>query len=55
MPDPPYRMTAQSKEMAAERLLGQRKIILKWYWEFENVCEVQREWRMNLQQNLQHD
>jgi hypothetical protein len=46
MPEPPYRMAGQSKKMAAEQLsLEQRKIILKWYWKFENVCEVQRHWR----------
>jgi hypothetical protein len=39
-------MAEQSKEMAAERLsFEQRKIILKRYWKFENVCEVQRQWR----------
>jgi hypothetical protein len=39
-------MAGQSKKMAAERLsFEQRKIILKWYWKFENMCEVQRQWR----------
>jgi hypothetical protein len=36
----------QPKKMAAERLsFEQRKIILKWYGKFENVCEVKRQWR----------
>jgi hypothetical protein len=36
MPEPPYRMAGQSKEMEAERLLFEQwKINLKWYWEFE--------------------
>jgi hypothetical protein len=36
-------MAEQSKKMAAERLsFVQRKVILKWYWKVENVCEVQR-------------
>jgi hypothetical protein len=39
-------MAGQAKKMAAERLsFEQRKIILKWYWNFENVCEVRRQWR----------
>jgi hypothetical protein len=39
-------MAGQSKKMAAEWLsFKQRKIILKWSWKFENVCEVQRQWR----------
>jgi hypothetical protein len=46
MPEPPDRMAGQSKEMAAEGLsFKQRKINLKWYYKFENVCEVQRQWR----------
>jgi hypothetical protein len=37
-------MAGQSKEMAAEQLsFEQRKIILKRYWKFENVCAVQRQ------------
>lgn len=28
------------KKMAAEKLFEQGKIILKWYWKFEKVCEV---------------
>jgi hypothetical protein len=36
MPETLYRMEGQSKEMEAARLwFEQRKIILKWYWEFE--------------------
>jgi hypothetical protein len=32
--------------MAEARLsFEQRKIIFKWYFKFENVCEVQRQWR----------
>jgi hypothetical protein len=32
--------------MAEARLsFEQRKVILKWYFKFENVCEVQRQWR----------
>jgi hypothetical protein len=39
-------MAGQTEKMAAERLsFEQRKIILKWYWKFENLCEVQRQWR----------
>jgi hypothetical protein len=35
--------------MAAKRLLfEQRKIIVKWYWEFENVREVQRQGRREI-------
>jgi hypothetical protein len=31
--------------MAAERLpFEQRKIILKRYWKFENMCEVRKQW-----------
>jgi hypothetical protein len=42
--------------MGAERLsFGQRKVILKWYWKFENMCEVQRSGGGNLQKNLQND
>ena len=41
--------------MAAQRLTSeQHKIILKWYWKFENVCEVQMNGQVNFQQNLQH-
>jgi hypothetical protein len=46
MPEPTYRMAGQSKETAVERLsFEQRKNILKWYWKFENICELRREWR----------
>jgi hypothetical protein len=39
-------MARQSKKMAVERLLFEQcKIILKCYWKFENVCEVQRQWK----------
>jgi hypothetical protein len=38
-------MTAQSKEMAEQLSFEQRKIILKLFWEFKNVCEVPREWQ----------
>ncbi|XP_042225978.1 uncharacterized protein LOC121868990 [Homarus americanus] len=32
--------------MAPNRLsFEQRKLILKWYWKSENVCDVQRQWR----------
>jgi hypothetical protein len=41
-------MAGQSKKMAAEQLFEQRKINLKWYWKFENVCEVQGQWRHEL-------
>jgi hypothetical protein len=38
-------MAGQSNKMAAEWLLfKQRKIILKWYWKFENVCKVLGWW-----------
>jgi hypothetical protein len=41
MPEPPYRMAGQQNKMAVEPLsFEQRKIILKWYWKFENVREV---------------
>jgi hypothetical protein len=44
MPEPPYQMAGQSKKMVAEQLLfEQRKIILKWRWKFEDVCNVQRD------------
>jgi hypothetical protein len=40
-----YRTAEQSKKMVAEWLpLKQCKIILKCYWKFENVCEVQGQW-----------
>jgi hypothetical protein len=43
---PSNRNTGQSKEIAAERLtFEKRKVILKGYWKFENVREVQRHWR----------
>lgn len=33
------------KKKTAERLsFEQRNIILKWYWNFENVCSVKRQW-----------
>jgi hypothetical protein len=33
-------------KMAEFRLtFEQCRLILKWYWKFENVCEVQRQWR----------
>jgi hypothetical protein len=39
-------MAGQSKKMAVVRLpFEQCKIILKWYWKSENVCEVQRQWQ----------
>jgi hypothetical protein len=45
MPGPPYGIAGQSKTMAAEQLsFEQLKMILKWYWKFENVSEVRREW-----------
>jgi hypothetical protein len=25
-------------------IFEQREFILKWYWKFENICEVQRQW-----------
>jgi hypothetical protein len=38
--------SGESNKMAEARLnFEQRKTILKWYWKFENVCEVQRQWR----------
>jgi hypothetical protein len=46
MPEPTYQLEGQSKKMEAELLsFEQRKIILKWYWKLENVCEIQRKWR----------
>jgi hypothetical protein len=37
-------LAGQSKKMAAEELsFKQCKIILKLYWKFENLCEVQSE------------
>jgi hypothetical protein len=40
------RLAGQSNKMAKARLsFEQRKTILKWYFKFENVCEVQRQWR----------
>jgi hypothetical protein len=42
-------MAGQSKKMATEQLsFEQHKIILKWYWIFENVCEVQGQWLCEL-------
>jgi hypothetical protein len=39
-------MAGQSKKMAVEQLSSEQcKIILKWYWEFGNVPEVQIQWR----------
>jgi hypothetical protein len=39
-------MAGQSKEMAAEQLFFEKlKKIEKWQWKYENVCEVQRQWR----------
>jgi hypothetical protein len=38
-------MAGQSKKMVVEQLsFEQHKIILKWYWKFENVCKVQRQY-----------
>lgn len=46
MPDPPRRMTGQWKKMAKGRLsLEPQTIILKWYREFKNPREVQRQRR----------
>jgi len=40
------RQAGQSKKMVEARLLfEERKTILKWYLKFENVVEVQRQWR----------
>jgi hypothetical protein len=46
MPEPRYRLTGQSKKMAAEQLsFESRKIVFRCNWKFENVCEAQRQWR----------
>jgi hypothetical protein len=46
MPEPPFQIAGQSKKMAVEQLsFEQCKIILKWYWKFENVCKVQKRWQ----------
>jgi len=40
------RQAGQSKKMVEARLsFEERKTILKWYLKFENVVEVQRQWR----------
>jgi hypothetical protein len=40
-------MAGQSKKMVMELLsFKKHKIILKWYWKFENVYEVQKEWQI---------
>ena len=40
------RQAGQSKKMAKARLsFEEHKTILKWYLKFENVVEVQRQWR----------
>ncbi|KAG7197418.1 hypothetical protein KM043_013278 [Ampulex compressa] len=31
--------------MAVRLTFEQRKAVLKWYWKFENIQEVQRQWR----------
>jgi hypothetical protein len=39
-------MARQSKILEAEKLsFKQHELILKWYWKYENVCEVQQWWR----------
>jgi hypothetical protein len=57
MPEPPYQMAGQPKKTAAERLSSeQHKIILKWYWKFENVCAKYKDsGSVNLQWNHQND
>jgi hypothetical protein len=46
MSEPPYQMAGQSKKMAEEWLSSEQcNIIFKWYWKFENVFEVQRQWQ----------
>jgi hypothetical protein len=38
-------MAGQYTTMAAEQLSFQQcKVVLKWYWKFENMCEVQIQW-----------
>lgn len=45
MPEPPYWMVGQSRRMTAEWLsFEEHRVILRWLWKFENVCEVQRQW-----------
>jgi hypothetical protein len=42
--------------MAEFRLtFEQRKLILKWFWKFENVREVQRRWWREFAAELQYD
>jgi hypothetical protein len=38
-------MVGQWKKLAAKRLFfEQGKIVFKWYWKFQNVCEAQKQW-----------
>jgi hypothetical protein len=37
----------------AERLFfEQRKTVLKWYWKYENIKEVQRQWKNEFAEKL---
>jgi hypothetical protein len=53
MPQPLSPMAGQPKKMEVERLsFEQYKIILKWYWKSENVCEVKRHWQCEFAMEL---
>ena len=38
--------------MAVRLTFEQRKAVLKWYWKYENIQEVQRQWRTETESEL---